>query len=149
LQDALAALYPDRQEDFFERISAELGINIDSAKGSYYGFLREGIKRPLPKSHRDAYVRAGISPEVVDAAIPDWKTPSARTLQMEIEAKVRELTHGLEAARRANRALHRRVFALERAEQARRGAPLSASRLAVRAEDIESRASESDEPSLT
>lgn len=53
LQDIVAATFASA-EVFFGRLSRDLGIEQDSASGTYYGFLR--ADRSLPASHRAAYL---------------------------------------------------------------------------------------------
>lgn len=65
LQDAVNAAYPERLEDFFEAVAQALGIQRDSASGTFYAVLRG--KRPLPEAHRDLYVElVGVPPAVLD-----------------------------------------------------------------------------------
>lgn len=95
LQDAVAALHPNRQEAFFEEVAAQVGIQAASVKGTFYKVLRDGL--PLPPQHRAAYIAAGISPGLLDALAPSRLDSRARTRLRELEVMVAELY--LETAR--------------------------------------------------
>lgn len=110
LQDAVLRRY-DGWSVFFEAVAQDAQIQPESAKGTFYSFLKG--RRPLPEAQRDIYKRLlAVDDETLDAVRP---TAPARPEEVE------ELGETVLRHDSAIEDLQARVALLER--QVRQGSP--------------------------